>query len=824
MSPLCVVRSWALPLAALGLLVPGAGLRAQEPPPAAQPEALGEEPPEPAEPSAHDVLANAPIVERVEILRNQYLQSETLAYYVSTKPGDRFDEIRLREDFRRLWETGFLDDLLLDVRDGANGKIVSFVVRERKRIQIVDYRGSKALTTTNIEDELKKHDAVVRMDSFYDPGKARKVEAIILGMLKEKGRAFASVKHETKNVGGAGLQLSFIVDDGPKTKVKAISFEGNSVYSDGKLRGRMKKIKQAGFRNLSWLKGNAKFTEEKWSEDQESLRDFYLDNGYVTATVGQPKLTYSDGKSGLFKKKPIKWLHVEIPVSEGDQYRVGEIKFEGLTVFKEEGLRPIFKLQPGDIYRDSRLKKGYEKLRDIYGSQGYFQMTGFTKRKPDPEKKIVDITLTMEEDKRYYVGKIIFTGNDSTRDKVIRREVYMNEGDVFNTEALKTSIRRMNQLGYFKPMEAPPEFSQSELGEDKLDLTFKVEEQNRNQFTFGGGVSGLEGTFINGSFSTANFLGLGETFQVSLQSGKRTKNYQVSITEPYFLDRPITAGFDVFKRKITFESFGNFVGYTQEGTGGSFTTGFPLGRFTRMFLNYGFEVVKISGLSSSVSTPGSSNTRPVFDPFLFGGETNRRESRITPSFILNTVDNPFTPRSGKKYSATLQFVGGPLGGTVDFIRPTLEGVWYIPHWKKTALGLRADFGYIRPFGDTSRLPYYQRYFLGGETQIRGYNIRTVGPIDSVNRSLGGNKYMLFNAEYYYDVFGPLRVLLFFDAGQAFLEDERMNFRQLRTSTGAEMRFIMPVINVPFRLIYAWNPNRDPFQPRTTFKFAVGTTF
>jgi outer membrane protein insertion porin family len=820
MSPLSVVRPWALALAGVGLLAPASRLRAQEPPP----EALQEEAAPAAAASVPDAPANAPIVEKVEILRNQYLQSETLAYYVSTKPGDRFDEIRLREDFRRLWDTGFLDDLLLDVRDGAKGKIVSFVVRERKRIQIVDYRGSKALTTTTIEDELKKKDAAVRIDTFYDPGKARKVEAILVGMLKEKGLSFASVKHETKNVGGAGLQLSFILDDGPKTKVKAISFEGNQVFSDGQLRGKMKKIKQAGFTNLSWLKGSAKFTDEKWGEDQESLREFYLDNGYVTATVGQPQLTYTDGKSGFIKKKPVKWLHVEVPVTEGDQYRVGEMKFEGLTVFKEEALRPIFKLQPGEIYRDARLKKGYEKVRDIYGSQGYFQMTGFTKRKPDPEKKTVDITLTMEEDKRYYVGKIIFTGNDTTRDKVIRREVYMNEGDVFNTEALKMSIRRVNQLGYFKPMEAPPEFSQSEAGEDKLNLTFKVEEQNRNQFTFGGGVSGLEGTFINGSFSTANFLGLGETFQVSLQSGKRTKNYQVSITEPYFLDRPITAGFDVFKRKITYESFGTFVGYTQQGTGASFTTGFSVGRFSRMFLNYGFEVVKINGLTSAVTPPGTTGTTPVFDPFLFGGEANRKESRITPSYTLNTVDSPFTPRSGKKYTATFQFVGGPLGGTVDFIRPTLEGVWYIPHWKKTALGLRADFGYIRPFGGTTKLPYYQRYFLGGETQIRGYNIRTVGPIDSVNRSLGGNKYMLFNAEYYYDVFGPLRLLLFFDAGQAFLEDERMSFKELRTSTGAEMRFIMPVINVPFRLIYAWNPHRDPFQPKTTFKFAVGTTF
>ncbi|HJS58528.1 MAG TPA: outer membrane protein assembly factor BamA [Vicinamibacteria bacterium] len=772
--------------------------------------------------SAQEPAPEGPLVERVDVLRNQYLQTETLLYYVSTKPGDRYDEVRVREDFRRLWDTGFLDDLLLDVRDGEKGKIVSFVVRERRRIQIVDYRGSKELTTTNIEDKLKEKDALIRIDTFYDPGKAKRVEEVIQQALEEKGLTFASVKHETKSVGAAGLQLSFVIDDGPKTKVKKISFTGNDVFSDGRLRGAMKKIKETGFFKLTWINGKNKFSEEKWSEDQEKLRDFYLNNGYVQATVGQPSLSYSDGKSGFFKKKPVKWLHVDIPVTEGEQYRVGEVKFEGLTVFKEDAVRDLFKLKTGDVYNDSRLKKGYAKLNEIYGSVGYFQMTGYTKRKPDPEKKVVDLTLTMEEDKKYYVGRIRFTGNETTRDKVIRREIYLNESDVFNTEALKLTLRRLNQLGYFKPLEAPPEITQTPGKEDHLDLTFKVEEQNRNQFTFGGGVSGLEGTFINASFATSNFLGLGETLSVYAQSGKRTKNYQLSITEPYFLDRPITLGADVFKRKIRYESFGTFVGYTQEGTGGGVTTGMPVGRFSRIFLNYGFEVVKISGLTTS--STGTPSDEPLFNPAFFGADQNRTESRVTPSINHNTIDSPFTPRSGRKLNVSLQVAGGPLGGTVDYFRPTVEGVLFIPHTRKTALGLRVEAAFITAFGDTRTLPYYQRFFLGGETQIRGVNIRTVGPVDSFNRALGGNKYALFNAEYYFDLFGPLRFLLFYDAGQAFLEEERIDIREFRTSTGAELRFFMPVINVPFRLIYAWNPQRDSFQEKSTFKFAVGTTF
>jgi outer membrane protein insertion porin family len=781
---------------------------------------------------------NAPLVERIEITNNQFLQKETFLFYISTKPGDRYEERRLREDFRRLWDTGFVDDLSIDVRDSpTGGKIVTFRVNERKRIQIVDYRGIKALTTTNIEDELKKREAGLKIDTFYDLGKAKHVETIIKEMLAEKGRPFATVRHEAKPIGGSGLQVSFIVDEGAKAKVKEIEFVGNEVYSDSKLRGKMKKIKQKGFWNGTWLLGKTTYTVDKWSGpegDQKRLEDFYLNNGFVTATIGTPKVSYTEGKPG---KKPTKGIRLEIPVSEGDQYRIGDVKFEGMTVFKPELVLPIFKLQTGDVYNEAKIKKGFDKLRDAYGSQGYFQWTGRPDKKPDPKRKVVDVTLTMEEDKKYYVGKIVFTGNTTTRDKVIRREVFLNEGDLFNTEALKLSIRRINQLGYFKPMEGVPELGPSSLGEDRIDVTFKVEEQNRNQFTFGGGVSGLEGTFVNASFSTANFLGLGETFQVSAQSGRRTKNYQIAITEPYLFDRPITAGFDIFKRKLVYETFTNVAGYTDDRSGVSFTTGLPLGRrgFNRVFVNYSFQLIRIEGLNEllgidpTAPIDPTNPTQPVFDPSFFGEEGRRKESTISPSFVHNTVDNPYTPRSGSKLTFTPQVAGGPLGGTVNYFHPDFEVIWYKPHLKKTSLGIRAQASYIKPYGDTRVLPYYQRFFLGGETQIRGVNIRTVGPI-TINpttgqaQALGGNKFVLFNAEYYFDVIGPLRLLLFFDAGQAFSEGQNVDLHELRTSTGAELRFIMPVLNVPFRLIYAWNPNRDPFQPKSTFKFAVGTTF
>jgi outer membrane protein insertion porin family len=786
--------------------------------------------------------AQPPLVERIEIANNQFLQRETLLFYVSSKPGEPYDERKLREDFRRLWDTGFLDDLRIEAVDGPQGKVVTFFVTERRRIQIVDYRGSKELTQSTIEDEIKKRDAQVKMDTFYDPTKARKVEAIIKEMLAAKGYPFGSVKHEAKNIGASGQQLSFVIDQGPKAKVHEIVFDGNEVFSDDKLRGRMKKVKQPGFFNLSWLGGKTTYTEDKWLGGEEDPRgdrgrieDFYLDHGYVTARVGQPRISYSDGKSGFFKKKPIKLMKLEIPVTEGAQYRMGALKFEGLTVLKEDFVRAFFKMREGDVYNDSRFKKAYEKLRDVYGSLGYFQWTGGTERKPDAERKVVDVTVRMEEDKQYFLGRLSFIGNDSTRDKVIRREIYMNEGDVFNTEALKMSIKRVNQLGYFKQMESAPDIQPNPDADNKVDVTFKVEEQNRNQFTFGGGVSGYEGTFINASFSTTNFLGAGETFQIYVQSGSRTKNYSLSVSEPYFLDRPITAGADIFRRKITYYSYANVAGYTQESTGASLVGGFLVGKWSRAFLNYTYEVIKLSEADpADVTNPffpgvGGATSGAAYDPLLFGDYGERTESRITPNLVYNTVDNPYTPRAGMRHTATFMFAGGPLGGTVNYYRPSLEAIFYQPVGRKMALGLRAEAALIQQYGDTQVLPLYQRYFLGGETQIRGYDIRSVGPVDSQGRVLGGNKFGLFNAEYYFDVFGPLRALLFFDAGQAFLEGQPIDVSEFRISTGAELRFIMPVLNVPFRLIYAINPNRKTtieklYTPYSTFKFAVGTTF
>jgi outer membrane protein insertion porin family len=355
-----------------------------------------------------------------------------------------------------------------------------------------------------------------------------------------------------------------------------------------------------------------------------------------------------------------------------------------------------------------------------------------------------------------------------------------------------------------------------------VDLTFTLEEQNRNSVQFGGGVSQYDGPFFNLAYTTTNLLGRGESMTLTRQKGSRSSIYQVSFTEPYAFNRPITAGVEVYSRKVDLITGTNTIGYSEVRAGGNLTLGRQLFRYARLFATYGYEVVDTAVGQELRDSLGDDAASRLSTLFLDNGR--HIESRITPAFVYNTVDNPYAPRSGRRLSFNMPVAGGILGGTTSYLRPEAEAILYVPHTRRTALGVRLNGGLLRPYGGTRELPYYLRYVMGGEYQIRGVELRSVGPLDEDQRVIGGDKFVLFNAEYYLDLFGPVRALLFHDAGQAFAETERIDLRQLRTSTGVELRVIVPMLNVPFRLIYAWNIYRDAFQPARALKFAVGTTF
>ena len=792
---------------------------------------------------------------------------------------------------------------------------MTYNLEERQRIRTIDYVGSKQVERTKIEEKLKELKTELRLDSFIDPALVKKIEGIVREMLKEKGFQFSTVTHKITEVAGGPklVNLVFNLDEGPKVKIRTITFDGNEVASDGTLRGRMKTNKIKKF--LPFFTTHATYQEAKFEEDADRVMQYYLDRGYINAQVGTPDLKFIEDSSN----KKTRWVDVQIPVREGKRYRIGNFDFNGNTIVKTDALRPLFKLAPGEYYSHKEITKGLQKAQEMYGAVGYMEFTGYPEPKPrdapnpaapeapaalaaEPKPTgppIVDLTLRIQEGKQYFVNRIVFVGNTTTRDSVIRREMRLYENGVFNSEALKYSIRRLNQLGYFKPLEGPPKdvtVDKTNGQDTRVDVRLQLQEQNRNQLTFGAGVSQYEGFFGQLSFQTSNFLGRGESFTVAVQAGSRAQNYSLGFTEPFLFDRNITGGVNLFKSEVRY--IGQF---TQQSVGGVLTFGFPVGNgFTRMFANYSYEQTRVSEINAAFCDPillarnpflrdslllsgadcgFGTGTSTEINPLtgqpvtvaIAGGAPERRISKVVPSLVYNTVDQPIFPTTGRRFSASFDVAG--LGGNTNFLKPTLEGVWFKRQNARMTLGMRAQVDYIRAYGSTVFLPIFQKLFLGGEYSVRGFDIRSIGPRDPITGIvLGGNKTLLFNVEQIITIAGPVRLILFYDAGQVRETGQHFSWTEdhivrvpaalpllfdpfanagltdpsiapgvqtvvvgeqsaFKTSTGAEIRFFMPVLNVPFRLIFAYNPQRagvlnNQLQPQKAFqfRFAVGTTF
>jgi outer membrane protein insertion porin family len=834
---------------------------------------------------------SGPVIRTTELrfhpVNTSEIEAQTYLYYIQTplsRPAENVwvpyteqTEQSLLADFKRLWATNFLDNLWIETLDvpfpnGVMGKHVIYHMEERPRVKIVDYTGSTKVERTKVDEKMKELGIQLRLDSFLDQSAVKRVQGIVKDLMAEKGYEFAEVTPtvEALPAGPKTVKVVFDVKEGPQVKVREINFNGNVEVSDRALGRQMKGTKAYGW--LSWMTGKGKYQEAKFEEDAEKIVEYYRNKGYISARVGQPEIkVLEDSTDG-----EVRWVQLDVPIDEGPRYKVGEFTFDGNKVIKTEFLAPLFKVKKGDWYSDKPIRNGLIKARELYGTGGYFEFTGFPDLDPQeaatgpvagPTEPTVKVVMRLNEGEQYFINRLTFVGNTTTRDNVIRREVRLFEGGTFNTEALKYSIKRLNQLGYFKPLEEGQgvDVQKTPNEKNKVDVTLKLEEQNRNQLTFGAGVSQFEGFFGQLSFQTSNFLGRGEALTVSLQVGSRSENYQIAFSEPFLFDRNITGGVDVYKRTLRYIDQ-----FTQEAAGGNITGGFPLAGFSRMFVQYSYEAVKVSDLNPVFYAPDLVNRNPFLADSLLLGQGGRRTiSKVTPSFVHNTVDNPIFPNSGMRLTSSIDFAG--IGGNTNFIKPRFEYAQFKPLNRRMSVGFRTQVEYIRPYASTEFLPITETLYLGGEYTIRGFDIRSIGPRTETGLVLGGNKTLLFNAEYLINIAGPVRLVLFYDTGQvrdigqgfAWREDVTQTvdpgqpplldpntttglvdpngpdkFQRVigqttafKTSTGAEIRFFMPVLNVPFRLIFAYNPQRFPVLDNSlrpaqkfTFKFAVGSTF
>jgi outer membrane protein insertion porin family len=699
--------------------------------------------------------AQTDVISEINVTGNRRIPADTIRARIFTKPGDIFDAAALERDFNSLWNTGYFEDIKFLREQTPKGWRLIVQVKEKPTIREINYVGLSSVSNSDVLDRFKQDKVGLVVESQYDPTRIKKAENSIKQLLSEHGRQFATIRTEVRQIPPAAVGITFVVKEGPKVKVGKIKFEGNKNISSRTLRAAMKNLRPIGIPHSIFLENLFAKTYDatKLEEDTERVRAEYQNRGYFKAAVSDPKTNIHDtGHKGfhipLIQSGPGKAVDITMPIDEGDRYRLGSITFKNnKAISNNAALRAMFPLKDGDIFSREKIAKGLENLRKAYGEYGYINYTGVPSTTFDDDKKLAFLEIDIDEGKQFYVRRIEFQGNTTTRDKVIRRELALEEGGIYNSRLWELSLLRLNQLSYFDQLKPDdPNVTDKKLDEKtgQVDLTLHLHEKGKNSIGLNGGVSGLEGAFIGLNYSTNNFLGRGETLQVQISLGNLARSVLFGYTQPYMFDRPLQFGFTVFGNKISFNQarqlsifsgqnlnlsssvLQNLQNYSQSSVGFTTSLGYQLHRsFKRVGITY--------SLDRSTLLPLSTASKTLFDFIAFRGISGPNAvngiitSKIFPNFSFNTLDSGISPHHGHSLTVGAEFAG--LGGTVRSFRPIVNYKRFHPMQAKgrNALGFSLNASYITGFGGLVAPPF-QRFYMGGENDIRGFDIRSISPV------------------------------------------------------------------------------------------------
>ncbi|HTW58966.1 MAG TPA: outer membrane protein assembly factor BamA [Terriglobales bacterium] len=786
------------------------------------------------------VRAQNDVISEIDVTGNRRIPKETILARIFTKPGDVYDPAALERDFNSLWNTGYFEDIKFLREQTPKGWRIIVQVKEKPTIREINYVGLSSVSNSDVLDRFKQDKVGLVVESQYDPTRIKKAEVSIRGLLSEHGRQFATIRTEVRPIPPAAVGITFVIKEGPKVKVGKIKFEGNKAIKSRILKAAMKNLGPIGIPHSIFLQSIFAKTYDatKLEEDTERVRAEYQNRGYFKVNVGDPKTVIHDtGHKGphipLLQAGPGKAVDITMPIEEGEQYRLGKITFKGNEAIRNvAALRSLIPLKDGDIFSREKIAKGLDNLRKAYGEAGYINFTPVPSTTFDDDKKLAYLEIDVDEGKRFYVRRIEFVGNTTTRDKVIRRELALEEGGVYNSHLWELSLLRLNQLSYFDQLKPDdPNVTDKKLDEKNgyVDLTLHVHEKGKNSIGLNGGVSGLEGAFIGLNYSTNNFLGLGETLQVQLSLGNLARSAMFGFTQPYMFDRPLQFGFTIFGNKVSYNQarqlsvfsgqnlnlpsavLQNLQNYSQSSIGMTTSLSYPLRRsFKRLGITYSIDRSNLLPLSTASKT--------LFDYLAFSGISGPQAvngiitSKIFPNFSFNTLDSGLFPHSGHQMTIGAEFAG--IGGTIRSIRPIFEYKKFIPRQnRRNTIGYRVQASYISGYGGLVAPPF-QRFYMGGENDLRGFDVRSVSPIaylpnanvitltnpdgtpvpkNPLNPRLGnwtvpipvdqivfpgGDFSLVTNVEYRITIAGPVALAPFIDVGM----DPIMRPSQLRIAT------------------------------------------
>ena len=750
----------------------------------------------------------------IEITGLGNLPEETLLYYLDLEEGRLLDSSSLNSRIKNLWERQLIDDITVRYEATEGGVKVVVEVAERPLLRSIDYEGLKKVSRSDVRDRMIEDRIIVREGAPLARGELERLRASIEQLYSEKGYRFADVGYRLEEAGKNEVRAVYTVDEGTRVRISEIDFEGNTVYSDFRLHWQMKNTKESNL--LFRILKKDIYNPAKLEEDLEKVRELYRKSGYKNVLLGDPEV---DVREAGRKRR----MQLVIPVEEGERYRFGEISIDGNGVYSDQALLRVFRNKPGSWLKADLIDEGLESIRDLYSNTGYM----FARVEPEVRERddnVADLVIHIEEGEQFRVGRIEFAGNRRTMDKVLRRELRVQEGLVMNVAALRNSVYKINQLGYFQLNEEEPVDVDVNAEDKTVDLTFEGEEADRTELQFGGGWSEFDGFFGTFSVRTQNFLGRGETLQASLQAGRRQDYFDLGYFVPWFLDRPQTIGVQAFSRVLDYDLLGTGDNYEQSTEGGTVTYGRSFGLFQSFAIGY---------------TLARYEERAIFAPIEEGGEPLRIDrvidsSSIRPAWTLNSIDNRWEPTRGARLSVSSEYSGGFLGGGNNFWKPELTFTLYRPlddFPVRHVFGLNFETGYLDPFGDGIESAF-EYFWLGGERSIRGHRRFSIVPRDENGQpfrdangfAIGGDVFMQLNVEYHLLAGGPFRVVAFADAGQTWRRDDSIDLGELRYTAGFELRVLVPVFGAPLRFIYAFNLDEQPFDDFEDFQFSIGATF
>jgi outer membrane protein insertion porin family len=700
------------------------------------------------------------VIDRIDFIGNRRVRTDTLKARIFSRDGDPYNEDTLRRDFQALWNTQFFEDVKLRVEDSprrADGKVIIFEVKERPQIRRIRYDGIHSVSESDILDRFKERKVGLSVESQFDPTKIKKAEVVLKELLGEHGRQFAKVTPQYERIASSNaVILVFKIEEGPKVKVGKVKFTGNRAFSDRKLIRAMRHDRPYAIPLYFWYIPvlTKTYDRQKLSEDLEvGVRGLYRDNGYYKVSVSEPALENIDTQSNrlgvplVTGKSHGKAVNITIHIEEGERFRMGTLKIvssdpDKALSLKVDALKSAFPLKQGDIFSTEKVRKALETYGKIYGEYGFIDFTPEPDTEVDDANKIINLTLRFDEQKQYYVRRIDFAGNTTTRDKVIRRELMIDEGQLFNKRLWELSVLRLNQLDYFDKIEADKaaEIKRNNK-QGTVDITLKLKEKGKQSIGLQGGVSGLAGSFIGLTYQTNNFLGLGETLTFSAQFGSLTRSFQFGFTEPYLFDRPISTGFTLFSTRYKFDQAQQealllqqsvsinpqFVqNYTQNSDGFTIFAQYPLRKlsFARFGVSYGLTRTNITAFNAASTLLFESlQFRSLTGPSALNGIVS---STITPSISYNTVNHPINPTGGKSFFYSVGFSG--LGGNVNSITNVFDIKYFHPLNKhRNVLGLHFSAAQTTGYGG-KEVPPFSRFYMGGESDIRGFDIRAISPV------------------------------------------------------------------------------------------------